>query len=125
MAAVINDGDGSLGAYLLARVHHTAAASLGDQHTGGGTLVAGCLHHLHRVGIRLVATHGHVDALLHDSALLVDATVKLRLGTRTDDLGYVEVGIVETALVSTADNLLEDFVLNPLYVGIEKFLLHN
>ena len=65
-----------------------------------------------------------MDTLLNNGTLLIDTTVELRLGTRTDDLGYVEVGVVETALVGAADDLLEDFVLNPLYVGIEKFLFH-
>jgi hypothetical protein len=65
-----------------------------------------------------------MDTLLDNGTLLIDATVEFRLGTRTDDLGYVEIGVVETALVGAADDFLKDFVLNPLYVGIEKFLFH-
>ncbi len=36
----------------------------------------------------------------------------------------MSIGVVETALVGAADDFLKDFVLNPLYVGIEKFLFH-
>jgi hypothetical protein len=123
-AAVVDDCDGATRADVLAGVHQASTTGRGYHHACRGALVASCFHHLHGVGVRLVATHSHMDTLLNNGTLLIDTTVELRLGTRTDDLGYVEVGVVETALVGAADDFLKDFVLNPLYVGIEKFLFH-
>ena len=118
MAAVIDNGDGSFGAHLLARVHKASTAHIGDNHAAGRAFVACLVEHLHHIGVGFVATHGHLHSVHQHRALLVDAAA--RLGLRTWGDGARDgVCVLQPTIVCPTDNLHQDLVFNPLYVCVK------
>ena len=116
---VVHDGDGVFRANLLAAVHHTSATGGGHIDSVDGALVAGAVDDLDHVGVLFVATHRHLDPVLQNGAFLVDAAAGLRFRAGTEKLGDFHVSVLQATLVGTADNLLQDFILNQLYISVK------
>ncbi len=109
---VIHDGDGVFWTNLLAAVNHTSAAGGCHVNTVDGALVARTVDDLYHVGVLLVAAHCQLNTVLQNGALLVDTAAGLCFGSGTEELGNLHVSILETTLVGTADDLLQDLVFN-------------
>ena len=118
MAAMVNDGDGIFGTHLLAGVHQTTAAHIGDYHAASGTFVAGFVEYLHHIGVVLVAAHGQMHTVHKHGTFLVYAASGVGLGTGGNGARY-GICIFQTTLVGPFDDLLEHLVFNPLYVSIK------
>ena len=88
--AVVHNGDSPLGTDLLTPVGNTAPAGLAHADLAHRALVAGHGEHLHHRADFLVAAHGHLDTLVDNGPLLVDAAAHLRLGAGDDLLGNLE-----------------------------------
>lgn len=110
--AVVDDGDGVFGADLGAGMHEAATAGGCDEHAAYGAFVAGDVDYLDGVGVGFVASHGHLDALLDDGALFVDAAAELGFGTGADGLGYVYVDVFKIVVVGMLDDLFQYVVFD-------------
>ena len=112
-------GDRAARAGAGAAVRDTAAAVGADAVAADGTFVAGDADDLDDVVVFPVPAHGDLHALGHDGALLVDAAAHGAPGTGGDDLGDVQVAVLERPGVGMARDLLEHLVLELLDIGVE------
>ena len=117
---MVHDGDGVLGAHFLATVHRAATTSGRDIDAVNGTFVAGAVDDLYDVGIALVATHRHLDAVLQDGAFLVDAAARFGFRTGAEQLGHFHISVLQSALVGASDDFFQHFVFDELYVGVKN-----
>ncbi len=118
MASVVDNGYGSFGTDLFARVHKASATDVGDNHSACRTFIAGFRQHFNHVGIFLVASHSYKDSIHKHSSLFVDAASSVGFRPRSNGTRN-GVGIIESTLISAPDDFLEHLVFNPLYVCIE------
>ena len=101
---MVYNGDGTSRTNVFTGMHQAPSAGRGDHHAGGRTFVAGRFHDLHWVGVILVSTHSHVNAVLYNGSFFIDAAVKVGFWTRADDFGDFKVGVLQSSFVGSTDN---------------------
>ena len=106
--------------HFLTTVHHAATAGWRDIDAVNGTFVAGAVDDLDDVGVALVATHSHLDAVLQDGTFLIDAASRFGFRTGAKQLGHFHVSFLQSAFVGASDDSFQHFVFDELYVGVKN-----
>ena len=106
-------------AHVLATVSQTTAASVGDLVAAYGTFVAGDVDDLNDVGIFLVSTHGQLNALAQNGALLVHTATHGGLFTGRELLGNIHHILHELVFPGKASNLSQHLIFQMLDFCIE------
>ena len=116
---VVNNIDGIFGTCVLASMEHTAAAGRGNIDTIGWAFVTSGIHYLYGVFVVLVATHSHLDSVLHDGTFLVDAATYRGLGAWSDNLGYLKVSVLKTSFIGSAYHFFQYLIFDVLNRCVE------
>ena len=106
-------------AHIFTAVSYTASARLGDIITANGALVAGNADTFNNVRVILIAAHCKLNALLNDSALLINTAAHSRLGAGNNRFRYIVDCFKQLALERLSSDLAKYLVFEMLNLCVE------